>query len=271
MIQIDCIMSKIIKNNIYRKSENVMNKYALFNNEEEVKNSFDNDFLNKKYDDLQDKICELCDADNICKFSQFEKDELELLENIKKELEENFDIESNQNVFIDDFVSKDVINKFKVKLSEIKKTIKTINFKIYYFESLKKQQVLNCNIRKSVEYGQLLKDLYSEQNKLNEEYDDSVVQLHKFQLDCFNKYKLMIESFCNKKQVMGSIKEIADKYSLDILKVYLTRKIVYLILQNFEKSSIDSIIISLDRSETFKNNFGFVYDGIVETLRCGNK
>lgn len=264
-------MSKIIKNNIYRKSENVMNKYALFNNEEEVKNSFDNDFLNKKYDDLQDKICELCDADNICKFSQFEKDELELLENIKKELEENFDIESNQNVFIDDFVSKDVINKFKVKLSEIKKTIKTINFKIYYFESLKKQQVLNCNIRKSVEYGQLLKDLYSEQNKLNEEYDDSVVQLHKFQLDCFNKYKLMIESFCNKKQVMGSIKEIADKYSLDILKVYLTRKIVYLILQNFEKSSIDSIIISLDRSETFKNNFGFVYDGIVETLRCGNK
>ena len=118
-------MSKIIKNNIYRKSENVMNKYALFNNEEEIKNSFENDFLNKKYDDLQDKICELCDADNICKFSQFEKDELELLENIKKELEENFDIESNQNVFIEDFVSKDVINKFKVKLSEIKKSIKT--------------------------------------------------------------------------------------------------------------------------------------------------
>lgn len=248
-----------------------MNKYALFNNEEEIKNSLENDILNKKYDDLQNKICELCDADNICKFSQFEKDELELLENIKKKLEEDFDTNSNQNVFIEDFVSKEIINKFKIKLSEIKKAIKAINFKIYYYESLRKQQVLNCNIRKSVEYGQLLNDLYSKQSNLNAEYDESMVQLHNFQLDCFEKYRLMIDDFCTKKKVVNSIKEIENKYSLNILKVYLIRKIVYLILQNFERACIDDIIVSLDRSDTFKNNFALVYDGIVETLKCGNK
>ena len=271
MIQIDQVINKIIKNNINRKSEKSMNKYTLFNDEANFKESLDKEINRNKEDDLLDEIMEICSADNICKFSKFEEEELKNIENIKKEIEGNDDTNLDKNTIISEFVSKEITDKVNINLSRITKQIKTNDFKIYYLQSMKKQQILNCNIHKSVEYGTKLNEMYSEQKKLQREYDDSVVQLHKFQLHNFIKYSNMISNFCKSKKLESSIESIAKKYTLEILKIFLVRKVAYLILQNFDSVCIMDIISVLENSDRFKNNFELVYDDILVNLKCGNK
>lgn len=258
MIQIDCVTNRIIKNNVNRRSEKNMDKYALFNSDEDK----------NKVENLQSEIMKVCDVDNIFAVCKFETSELELMKKIK----DNFDDDNaNKKKVYLEFVSKDILNKFKIKISELKNKLQTNAFKKYYFDCLKRKSVLNCNIKKSVEVGKILLEVENEQICLNKEYDESVVQLNKIQLDSLENYEKMLQDFGTKTQIGKSLDDILNKYPLDTLKVYLKRKIVYLITHNFSCDILPQILYSLENSERFKSNFELVYDDVLEGLRCGNK
>lgn len=263
MVILDCVANRIIKNNINIRSEKNMNKYALLNSDEEfaTNDNIDNELL--------EDIMLVCDADNIFKYSEFEVNELKFIKETKGKFVE--DDKSNSYKIIEEFIDKNTLNSFKVKISEIKKQMKRNIFKKFFLEQKKRQNILNCDIKKSVENGKLLQDLADEQNQLKKEYDDCVVQINKINLESFENYEKMLQTFVTNKQVEKSIQDIANKYSIEILKVYLTRKIVYLIYHNFDARCLPEIINTLENSERFRNNFELVVDSVLETLKCGNK
>lgn len=263
MIQIDCVVNKIVKNKILRVSEKIMNKNTLLNSDIE-KNIFNN-----SQENLQEEIMKICDVDNIFSFCEFETNELEFIKKLKEKIKLNKN--SEDNIIYEEFVNKYIVEKYKIKLSDIKKKLQTIAFKNFYYECLKRQSVLDCNIKKSVEAGKILKELREEQNNLNKEYDECVVQLQNEQLDSLDSYEKVLQSFANKKQVDKSIDDILKKTSKVVLKTYLSRKIVYLISCNFDKSCLPHIKHSLGNCERFKNNFELVYKEVLEALACGNK
>ncbi len=263
MIQIDCVLDRIIKNNIYRKSEKIMNKNTLFNYE-----GYDS-FKNNSNIDLQNEILQICDPDNIFAFCEFEENELNLIKKTKEKLDARNDEFSNEIII--EFVSKEVLDKFHIKLSEIKKKIQANGFKQYYYNNLKNKSIVNCNIKRSVELTKYLQGLAKEQNDLEKEYNENIVQLNEIQLKSFDDYGKMLQDFCDKKEICKTIKDIEERYNIELLKIYLSRKIAYLILHNFDKNKLPQILQSLKDSEVFKNNFAFVYEGILGVLKCGNK
>lgn len=260
MVMIDCVANRIVKNNINIKSEKNMNKNTLLNSYEEFAWS-------ENSDELLDDIMQVCDADSILAYSEFEENELKFIKETKEEFVDNKD----NNHIIEEFIDKNFLNSFKVKVSEIKKQMKKNVFKKFFLEYKKRQNILNCDIKSSVENGKLLQDVVDEQNQLKKEYDVCVVQLNKINLESLENYENMLQNFCNNKEVGNSIQEIASKYSIGILKVYLVRKIVYLIYHNFDAKCLPQIINTLESSERFRNNFELVTDDILETLKCGNK
>lgn len=263
MIQIDCVLDRIIKNNIYRKSEKIMNKNTLFNCGE-YNSSKDNSNMN-----LQNEIIKICDPDNIFAFCEFEENELNLIKKIKEKLGAMNDEFSNEIII--EFVSKEVLDKFHIKLSEIKKKIQANGFKQYYYSNLKNKSIANCNIKKSVELTKCLQGLVKEQNDLKKEYDRNLVRLKEIQVQSFDGYGKMLQDFCDKKEICKTIKDIENKYNIELLKIYLSRKIAYLILHNFDKNKLPQILQTLKDSAVFKNNFAFVYQDILGVLECGNK
>lgn len=262
MIQIDNVIEKIIKKRIIEKSEKNMNKNTLFNkmNENFQKEIDDNNILA-----LEDEIMNVCSADNICSFSDFEKIDFEYLKDLKSKIENN--LKSCDKLIIEDFVSKDIVMKFKLKISELLKKIELTDYKLFYLKKKKQISLKNCKIPLVVECGKLFKEVELEQKKLLEEYHDNVVQLKNIQKDLFEKYTQMINEFCEKEFIDDNISNISNKYSAEVLKVFLIRKVIYIISQNFQKKQLPKVIKTLENSERFKNNFEFVYKEILEDLK----
>lgn len=258
MIRFDDICDRIIQINNSVKREKNMNKNTLINNV----NSKDYSKVNMQ---IEDEIMDVCSADNLCSFSQFETDELMCLE-------KNYsNFAQDGNVMIDDFLSKDLIAKLKIKINEIIKNLKAIDFKKCYFQNLKKQKLLNNDLSESIKCGKQLIKLTSEEQGLKSEYDKCLKDSKVLQESNMKKYTQMIKDFCIQKKLPDSISDIAKTYSNEVLQTFLARKIVYLIFKNYDKDNIAEIAKVIEQSERFKNTFASIYQRVLELLKCGNK
>ncbi len=258
MIRFADICDRIIKINNSVKREKCMNKNTLINNENVVIDS-------KKDKEIENVIMAVCSADNLCSYSQFEQEELKFLE------KKFSNMGQDENVVIDDFLSKEMIDDFKLASSIIIRSLKANDFKKSYFQNLKKQKMLNRDLSGSVKCGKQLIKLTSEEQRLESDYEKCLKDFKDIQNENLKKYTQMIKEFCEKKELPDSISEIRKRYSAGILQTFLARKIVYLIFRNFNKNNVSDIVKIIEDSERIKIAFGTVYQRILAVLRCGNK
>lgn len=246
-----------------------MNKYSLYNIDYGIFDNLSESMLKNKQ--FEDEIMQVCSADNICKLSKFEKNELENLKVVQSKI---IDIDKKQlfeNNYLEEFISKEIFSKFNIKISKLKQQIKSNNFKIVYFQNIQKESVTKKDFLSSVKYGQILNVLYSDNCKLNNELRKCFCDMYDFECENFKLYNSLIIELCDKKDNYININEISKKFSQDILNIYLIRKTVYLILLNFEKDSLQKVVDIIKISERFKSFFCNISDEIVEKLICGNK
>ena len=269
MILSDEILNRVIKNKLNRKrGVYIMNNYALFN--DVLIEDFEKDIKLSDITSIQDELHNLCDPDNIFTFSEFEIKKREILEgqksNFSKELEKNDDME--QVVLVSkEFVPNELIEKNKLLLSDLKKQIKSLKFKIFYYEVQKRQEILDSDISKAVKTADEIESLKEKLEEVIHKYFVIIEELNNIQIDNCNKYLSMINDFCKDKKIPTKMSMLVSKYSEFIVNRFLIDKLVYLILTNLGTISKEKIVKAIESDEFIKMNYSFIFEDILERLR----
>ena len=269
MIVSDEILNRIIKNKLNRKrGVYIMNNYALFN--DVLIEDFEKDIKLSDITSIQDELHNLCDPDNIFTFSEFEIKKREILEgqksNFSKELEKNDGMEKVVLVS-KEFVPNELIEKNKLLLSDLKKQIKSLKFKIFYYEVQKRQEILDSDISKAVKTADEIESLKEKLEEVIHKYFVIIEELNNIQIDNCNKYLSMINDFCKDKKIPTKMSMLVSKYSEFIVNRFLIDKLIYLILTNLGTISKEKIVKAIESDEFIKTNYSFIFEDILERLR----
>ena len=269
MIVSDEILNRIIKNKLNRKrGVYIMNNYALFN--DVLIEDFEKDIKLSDITSIQDELHDLCDPDNIFTFSEFEIKKREILEgqksNFSKELEKNDGMEKVVLVS-KEFVPNELIEKNKLLLSDLKKQIKSLKFKIFYYEVQKRQEILDSDISKAVKTADEIESLKEKLEEVIHKYFVIIEELNNIQIDNCNKYLSMINDFCKDKKIPTKMSMLVSKYSEFIVNRFLIDKLIYLILTNLGTISKEKIVKAIESDEFIKTNYSFIFEDILERLR----
>ena len=269
MIVSDDILNRIIKNKLNKKrGVYIMNNYALF--DDDLIEDFEKDIKLSDIASIQDELHKVCDPDNIFTFSEFEIKKRENLEgqktNFSKELEQNDDME-RVILVSKEFVPNELIEKNKLLLSDLKKQIKSLKFKIFYFEVQKRQEILDSNISKAVKTSDEIESLKKKLEDIIYKYYAILEELKNIQLDNCNKYLSMIDDFCKDKKIPKEMSILVNNYSEFIVKRFLIDKLVYLILTNLGAISKEKIVKAIESDEFLKTNYSYIFEDIMEKLR----
>ena len=271
MIVSDNILNRIVKNKLSKKrGVNIMNNYALFDNENALLENFEKDIQFSDISSIQDEINNVCDPDKIFSISEFENKKKEMLEKQKsdfsKKLEKNDNLEQVVLV-LEEFVPIEIINENKIILSDLKKQIKSLKFKIFYYEVQKRQEILDNNISSAVKTSDEIAFLNKKLDEFIHKYFGIVENLNKIQIENCNKYLCMLNDFCSEKNIPNKLSTLVNKYSEFVVHRFLVDKIVYLILSSLGMISKEKIIQSLETDEFLKTNYSSLYDDILERIR----
>ena len=271
MIVSDNILNRIVKNKLSKiRGVHTMNNYALFANENVLLENFEKDIQFSDISSIQDEINNVCDPDKIFTISEFENKKKEMLEKQKsdfsKKLEKNDNLEQVVLV-LEEFVPIEIINENKIILSDLKKQIKSLKFKIFYYEVQKRQEILDNNISSAVKTADEIASLNKKLEEFIHKYSEAIENLNKIQIENCNKYLCMINDFCKDKNIPNKLSTLVNKYSEFIVHRFLVDKIVYLILSSFGMISKEKIIQSLETDEFLKTNYSSLYGDILEEIR----
>lgn len=271
MIVSDNVLNRIVKNKLSKKrGVHTMNNYALFDNENVLLENFEKDIQFSDISSIQDEINNVCDPDKIFSISEFENKKKEMLEKQKadfsKKLEKNDNLEQVVLV-LEEFVPIEIINENKIILSDLKKQIKSLKFKIFYYEVQKRQEILDNNISSAVKTSDEIAFLNKKLDEFIHKYFGIVENLNKIQIENCNKYLCMLNDFCREKNIPNKLSTLVNKYSEFVVHRFLVDKIVYLILSSLGMISKEKIIQSLETDEFLKTNYSSLYDDILERIR----
>lgn len=269
MIVSDEILNRIIKNKLNKKrGVYIMNNYALFN--DVLIEDFEKDIKLSDITSIQDELHNLCDPDNIFTFSEFELKKREILEgqktNFSKKLEKKDNMEDVVLVS-KEFVPNELIEKNKLLLSDLKKQIKSLKFKIFYYEVQKRQEILDSDISKAVKTADEIASLKEKLEEVIHKYFVIIEELNNIQIDNCNKYLSMINDFCKDKKIPTKMSMLVSNYSEFIVNRFLIDKIIYLILTNLGTISKEKIVKAIESDEFIKTNYSFIFEDILERLR----
>lgn len=269
MIVSNDIQNRIVKYKLNKKrGVYIVNNYALF--KDNVFEVFEKD---KKFSDvmyIQDELNKVCDLDNIFAFSKFEDDKREMLEKQKSDFNkksEKFDDMEKIVVVSEEFVPAEIIDKNKILLSELKQQVKSLKFKIFYYEIQKRQDILDSNISSAVKAGDKIESLKNKLEELVQKYYGILEELNNIQKDNCDKYLCMMSDFCKDKKIPNGLLTLVNKYSEFVVSRFLIDKLVYLISTNLGMISKDKILEALESDEFLKTNYSSIFEEILESLK----
>ena len=181
-------------------------------------------------------------------------------------MEKDYDLE--QNILVsEEFVPNEIINKNKILLLDLKKQIKSLKFKIFYFEVQKRQEILDSDISNAVKTSDEIASLNNKLEELYHKYYAILEDLNNIQLDNCDKYLCMINDFCKDKKIPNKLPMLVNKYSEFVVRCFLIDKLVYMILTNLGMISKQKILEALESDEFLKTNYSFIYEEILERFK----
>lgn len=266
MLSKKLVTKKIIRTKIHTigKQDIFMNKYKFINELSDKSKSVQTYFdINNKLNSVEEILKNTNDEDiiifqnnvDILKRNENEVNDQGIFDDVKKVI-------TYPNAF-----SEEEVKLLQLKTSEIYEEISALEFAKSVVQAKKEQALTSFDLKNAIKYNDKLVKLNEKISNLTDQLKEIAMKILQVEDDFIAKFNQLVLDIKEKNIAKNvSMESLIEEYSAEVVKEYLFRAKIALVMQIFEGASVDEIISHIENStsikEHFKDDFANFLEGI---------
>ena len=255
MLSKKLITKKIIRTKIRTVGEQdvFMNKYKFINELSDKSKSVQSYFdINSKVNSVEE-IFKNANAEDIIIF----QNNIGILKRNESDVNDQRVFDNVKSVITySNAFSEEEIKLMQLKTSEIYEEISALEFAKSVLQAKKEQSLTSFDLKNAIKYNDKLVKLNEKINNFTDKLKEIATRILRVEDEFIAKFNKLVLDIKEKNIAKNiSMERLIEEYSAEVVKEYLFRAKIALVMQIFEGSSVDEIVSHIENSTLLKEHF----------------